>query len=43
MAEAVNKYERHTFSYKLMYFLMKNISELTQIPFPKIGVPTYAP
>ena len=41
IADAVNKYERNRCSYKLMYFLMKNVSELTQVPFPKIGIPTY--
>jgi len=42
LAEAINWYERDTYSYKLMYFLMKNISELSGVPFPKIGIPLHA-
>lgn len=41
LAEVINWYERDTYSYKLMFYLMKSISELSGVPFPKIGRPLH--
>ena len=38
---AVTKYDRTQASYKLMFYLMRDISTLTGVPFPELGVPLY--
>ena len=38
---AVTKYDRTQCSYKLMYYLMRDISTLTGVPFPEVGTPLY--
>lgn len=39
--QALSRYERHQYSYKLLYYLLKDIALLTSVPFPKVGVPLY--
>ena len=39
--QAVTKYDRTQCSYKLMFYLMRDISALTGVPFPELGVPLY--
>ena len=39
--QALSRYERHQYSYKLLYYLLKDIAILTSVPFPKVGVPLY--
>jgi len=39
--EAIEFYERETYSYKLMYYLMKDIAMLLGVRFPEVGLPTY--
>ena len=38
---AVTRYDRTQCSYKLMFYLMKDIAALTGVPFPQLGVPLY--
>jgi integrase len=39
--QALSRYERHQYSYKLLYYLLKDIALLTTVPFPKVGIPLY--
>ena len=39
--QAVTKYDRTQCSYKLMFYLMRDIATLSGIPFPELGVPLY--
>lgn len=35
------KYERDSCSYKDLYYLLKNISDLSRVPMPQVPLPTY--
>ncbi len=39
--QAVTKYDRTQCSYKLMFYLMRDIAALTGVTFPDLGVPLY--
>lgn len=39
--QALSRYECTQYSYKLLYYLLKDIALLTSVPFPKVGVPLY--
>lgn len=39
--QAISRYERSQYSYKLVYYLMKDIAALTGVRFPEIGLPLY--
>ena len=41
LQKAIEVYERHTCSYQHVYYQMKRISELTGVPFPRLGTPLY--
>jgi hypothetical protein len=41
MKSALMKYERDSCSYKELYYLLKNISDLTKVPMPQVPLPTY--
>ena len=38
---AICRYDREQYSYKLLYYLMRDIAALTGTPYPEIGVPLY--
>lgn len=39
--KALSRYERSQYSYKLIYYLMKDLAALTGVRFPEVGVPLY--
>ncbi len=41
LEEAVTKYDRTQSSYKFMYYLIRDIADLTGMPFPELGCPLY--
>lgn len=41
IAQALSKYRRDQCSYKELYYLLKQIAALTEVPFPEVAVPTY--
>ena len=41
LKDAHSRYERQQYSYKLLYYLLRDISLLTSVPFPKVDVPLY--
>jgi integrase len=41
MAQALQRYDRSTCSYKELWYLLRHISRLVAIPFPELPVPTY--
>jgi integrase len=42
MAVALQRYERSTCSYKELWYLLRHVSRLVNVPFPELPVPTYA-
>lgn len=41
MAAALQRYERSSCSYKELYYLLKHLSRLIDVPFPEVPMPTY--
>jgi len=41
LGEELGRYERDTYTYKKLYYLLKDIAVLTGVAFPEVGVPTY--
>lgn len=41
MAEALQRYDRGSCSYKELYYLLRHIARLVAVPFPEVPVPTY--
>jgi integrase len=41
MAQALQRYDRSTCSYKELWYLLRHIAKLTGVPFPELPVPTY--
>lgn len=39
---AISRYGREQYSYKLLYYLMRDIAALTGTPYPEVGVPLYS-
>ncbi len=39
--DALSQYRRDQYTYKKLYYLLKDIASLTGVPFPEVGVPTY--
>ena len=42
MAEALQRYDRGSCSYKELFYLLRHISRLVAVPFPEVPLPTYA-
>ena len=38
----LNRYERDTYTYKKLYYLLKDIANLSGVPFPEVGIPLYS-
>jgi integrase len=41
MAQALQRYDRSTCSYKELWYLLRHLSRLVGVPFPELPVPTY--
>jgi integrase len=41
MAQALQRYDRSTCSYKELWYLLRHLSKLVGVPFPELPVPTY--
>jgi integrase len=41
MAQALERYDRSTCSYKELWYLLQHLSRLVAVPFPELPVPTY--
>jgi integrase len=41
MAQALQRYDRSTCSYKELWYLLQNLARLVGVPFPELPVPTY--
>jgi integrase len=41
MAEALERYDRATCSYKELFYLLRHLAKLVAVPFPEVPVPTY--
>lgn len=41
MAEALQRYDRGSCSYKELFYLLRHIARLVAVPFPEVPVPTY--
>jgi integrase len=41
MAQALQRYDRATCSYKELWYLLQNLARLVGVPFPELPVPTY--
>lgn len=39
LAAALSRYDRRQYTYKKLYYLLKDISSLTGVPFPRVGIP----
>lgn len=42
MARALERYDRSTCSYKELFYLLRHVARLTEVPFPEVPVPTYS-
>ena len=42
IAQALQKYDRSTCSYKELWYLLKQLAQLVGVPFPELPVPTYS-
>lgn len=41
IAAALLRYERRSCSYKELYYLMRHVAQLVDVPFPEVPLPTY--
>jgi integrase len=41
MAQALQRYDRSTCSYKELWYLLRHLAKLVGVPFPELPVPTY--
>jgi integrase len=41
MADALQRYDRTTCSYKELWYLLRHLSKLVNVPFPELPIPTY--
>lgn len=42
IAEELNRYSRDQYTYKKLFYLLRDIASIVGIPFPEVGVPTYS-
>lgn len=42
IAQALQRYDRSTCSYKELWYLLKQLAQLVGVPFPELPVPTYS-
>ena len=42
IAEELGRYSRDQYTYKKLFYLLRDISVIAGVPFPEVGVPTYS-
>jgi len=42
IAEQLGRYNRDQYTYKKLFYLLRDISVIAGVPFPEVGVPTYS-